>query len=106
MLLPECALKLRPLDGLGRNDAPGDIQIQVTREDKRCVHLVLAGIFKTFLELGATQIVIPSTFKVQIVGHQRSLPVNKYVAHQSHTSANSPLEWMNRGDEPTWTPKV
>ena len=91
-------------DRMGRGSSKY-VQIEVARQDNGRSRVVANSIIETLIELRAAQAVVAAALQMQVVAHQGPAG-NTHLGHQGHPSANSLLERLDIGKEPSRTPKV
>jgi len=91
-------------DRMGRSSSKY-VQIEVAREDNGRSRVAANSILETLIELRAAQAIAAATFQMQVVAHQGPTG-DTQCGHQGHPSADSLLEGLDIGKEPSRTPKV
>ena len=91
-------------DRMGRSSSKY-VQIEVARQDKGRSWVVANSIIETLIQLRAAQAVVAATFQMQVVAHQGPAGDTRF-GHEGHPSADSLLERLDIGKEPSRTPKV
>ncbi len=104
MAIRKSILELRSAYSGSRGPA-GHIEIEVAGEHDRRVPVVSRGIIQCFVNLGASQSIIPSALEVQVIGNNH-FSADVGFAHQRDPSPQTFLERADLGKEPVRAPEI